>query len=495
MSQRPLVALLRVADKIRTLIAMVFHTLLALLLIRLDALVSLPICAFPRSPAQAARSWWLQKSVRKLEGAGNLQMGPRTTTLEPAKAASRAPLVYVNATTGDVLARLFIKCGDAFSRGLPLWLTALASFSGNREVYFYQHIRRLLPSSVDAPRAVLAAEVALLARWCLVLTDVSTTGSATEYSREPTVETTKAARRSRSPERRGAGAHAGALHAYVVPDRTGCSLAMSLAVVRTLARLHAAFWGAADREPALRPLTKHRAAHGPRGYVPAPAVAILLGRSLPKLPRLKRLWTLLLSSRLGEATTTLLHGDCRPENLMFHCRGGPAAADALPEAAGGAGGWRVTLLDWEAVGVNPAANDLVYFIVIGLRARDAALWEDTLLEAYHSELMAAGAHIDCTIEQLRAEFRLVGCVLLVVQACFAVEDIFKGWGNHGANLLPWMVRLCQFTRRLDVKAVSALLPAEQRGEVREILNHLKEKASAGLARLEKENGAELVASL
>ena len=40
------------------------------------------------------------------------------------------------------------------------------------------------------------------------------------------------------------------------------------------------------------------------------------------------------------------------------------------------GGWRVSLLDWEAIGVNPAANDLVYFLTVGLRSADAAQWEE-----------------------------------------------------------------------------------------------------------------------
>ena len=85
--------------------------------------------------------------------------------------------------------------------------------------------------------------------------------------------------------------------------------------------------------------------------------------------------------------------------------------------------------------------------------------------------------------------------LLVVQACFAVADIFKGWGNNKANLVPWMVRLCHFTKRVDADAVCALLPPAHADEIKGILDGMKEKAQAGLQRLAAEHGAEWVASL
>ena len=86
-------------------------------------------------------------------------------------------------------------------------------------------------------------------------------------------------------------------------------------------------------------------------------------------------------------------------------------------------------------------------------------------------------------------------LLLVVQACFATADIFKGWGNNKANLLPWMVRLCRFTLRMDVPAICALLPAEHHDEVADILGSMQEKAAAGIERLAAEHGEQLVGSL
>ena len=86
-------------------------------------------------------------------------------------------------------------------------------------------------------------------------------------------------------------------------------------------------------------------------------------------------------------------------------------------------------------------------------------------------------------------------MLRVGQACFAVADVFKGWGNNTANLVPWMVRLCHFAKRLDACTVCAQLPEERREEGTEILRGMREQADAGLGRLAEEHGAQFVAGL
>ena len=143
-------------EKVATLFALLAHTLIAIILILIDALVPLPLCAFPRTPEEAQRSRRLMRLLADWCGFGaahTLRLAPRATNLEPDKAPSRAPLIVVHVPTGEVVERLFVKCGSAFSRGLPLWLTALASYSGNQEVLFYRRVRRLLPPGVHAPRA------------------------------------------------------------------------------------------------------------------------------------------------------------------------------------------------------------------------------------------------------------------------------------------------------------------------------------------------------
>ena len=84
-------------------------------------------------------SWSLPPNARTIRLARRSYEG-----LEPEKAANHAPLVVVDTATAEIVQHLFFKCGSAHSRGLPLWLTAVASFSGNREVYFYLRVRSLL---------------------------------------------------------------------------------------------------------------------------------------------------------------------------------------------------------------------------------------------------------------------------------------------------------------------------------------------------------------
>lgn len=452
--------------KVRTLLAMIVHATIAAALIKIDQFMPLPV-HFPRTPAELLDRpnrvlRLLVEWLAPAEGQRRWRLehaGMAATVLEPDKAPLRAPLCLCDEGVEEPLMHLFCKSGDARSRGLPLWLTALASFSGNREVFFYRCVRALLPH-IDAPRALLAAEASLLGRWCLVLTDMCP-GGALPYDRDaataadaststPSPPQRKPARgiqrRQRSPARSTASAVAlapprAAHQAYVVPDRVGCTLAQAHAVMRGLARLHATFWGRAHTEPALRPLTAPRSGSGARGYVAAPAVGLLLGRTLQKLPRLAALWRT-LGCALADCPATLLHGDCRPENLLFHDTAAEAEAAATEAAAaeaatGGARGaavtatggtWRVTFLDWEAVGVNPAANDLIYFLVVGLRAADSAAWEAALLRAYHSELLAelrrqhgdgkssrCDGGSDYPLAALRGHVALLGCVLLVVQ--------------------------------------------------------------------------------
>ena len=317
--------------------------------------------------------------------------------------------------------------------------------------------------------------------------------------------------------------------------------------------MHASFWGTTHAVPELGFVTSARDRR-PRGYVPAPAVKMLLDRALPTLPRLRRLWGL-LHERLRDTPVALLHGDCRPENLLFR-RAVEAEeaedeedeededAEAAAASAGAAAAWRVTFLDWEAVGVNPAANDLIYFMVVGLRAADSERWEKALLREYHRELCAAAAAASAgaassdgsppsssglafgsySLAQLEAEVALLGGVLLVVQAAFAVTDVFKGWGNNQKNRLPWLVRLCRYTMRIDAhrlcralgeeggpsSAAAASVTAksgakaggagtssssEDQFSVAEILESMRARASEGLDRLRAEHGAQVVDAL
>ena len=295
--------------KIRTLVCMLLHAILSFVLICLDTFLPLSwlLCLFPRKPSDTITSPrlryckrydWIQShrsnNVTKLDHF-SVQLEPRENALEPEKEALRSPLVLkydkTNRENGQrtrATERYFVKCGSAQSRGLPLWLVALSSYSANREVLFYRRIRPLLRKDVSAPRAILAAEFALLARWCLVITDLCKGGSFIEYTRNddepdalaarlagPQAQANNRRRKSRSPPRTrqtDVQYDSNVCRSFVVPDRTGCSLSQALEVVRTLAKLHATFYGIAHLD---RPQASDRTARlsarvstGPCGCAP-----------------------------------------------------------------------------------------------------------------------------------------------------------------------------------------------------------------------------------
>lgn len=128
--------------KVRTLLAMIAHTAISILLILVERhLVLLPV-SFPRTPAAAVRDSesLLDAIMRSGDRLGSLAGKPvdveraARVGLEPEKEELRAPLEVRASGAERPAARWFMKTGDSTSRGLPLWLTALSGFEGNREV-------------------------------------------------------------------------------------------------------------------------------------------------------------------------------------------------------------------------------------------------------------------------------------------------------------------------------------------------------------------------
>lgn len=475
-------AITRLIRTIRTLFALLTSALLAAIITPLERWLErffwLP---FIRTPAEALlrpKRFFAQLqrfgSVPRSAKFVRLEYDDSRHSLEPDKAALRAALrlEYVDGGETRTLA-MFIKCGDGLSRGLPFWLVCLSAHAGSVEVQFYRDLRTELP--VGSPTALLAAEARLCSRFALVMSDCGTDARAFE--------------KNESQKRRLYERTAAARTTYLVADRVGCSRSQALCVMRELAKLHAHFWDRAATLPEWLVAHRHGAA---AGYLTKPGLGLVIGRGLRKWRQLDRLFAS-LKKALKDEPATLLHGDCRPENLLFHHE-----ID---------GAWSLTFVDWEAVGCNPAANDLVYFIVVGLAANDAVAWESDLLEAYHAELVKAlGARglPPYSADALRESYLLLSAVFVVVQAVFAIDETFKGWGNHKENFLAWKVRIARFVTRLDVPKLCALLARrlgartllEQQNnpEVKsaaETLLELQKRARLGLDALRNQNDKDI----
>ncbi len=67
----------------------------------------------------------------------------------------------------------------------------------------------------------------------------------------------------------------------------------------------------------------------------------------------------------------LVHGDYRLDNMLFH-------------------GDDVTVVDWQTLSIGPAMRDASYFLCGSLAVEDRRAHEESLVRAYHDELLAQG---------------------------------------------------------------------------------------------------------
>jgi thiamine kinase-like enzyme len=84
----------------------------------------------------------------------------------------------------------------------------------------------------------------------------------------------------------------------------------------------------------------------------------------------------------------LVHGDFRPDNMMF----------ATP-----AGGRPVAVLDWQSYGLGCCMADVSYFMAGALPSQARRAHEEDLLRGYHAALVRLGVD-DYGFERLRADY-------------------------------------------------------------------------------------------
>lgn len=82
-----------------------------------------------------------------------------------------------------------------------------------------------------------------------------------------------------------------------------------------------------------------------------------------------------LLHRLADSPRTLLHGDYRLDNLFFGSPDGDAS---------------LTVIDWQGAGSGRGVFDVAYFLAWSLEPDDATQHTETLVRAYHAELVERG---------------------------------------------------------------------------------------------------------
>jgi hypothetical protein len=125
---------------------------------------------------------------------------------------------------------------------------------------------------------------------------------------------------------------------------------------------------------------------------------------------------------------SLLHGDYRLDNLLFD-----------PDRS------RVTVVDWQTLGVGLPARDLAYFLATSLPSELRPQVERDLVEAYHRELLTHGV-ADYSAEDCWRDYRLgtLQAPLITVLGC-----AFASSTERGDDMMAVMAqRGCQAIRDL-----------------------------------------------
>ncbi|VEG56029.1 aminoglycoside phosphotransferase [Mycolicibacterium aurum] len=177
----------------------------------------------------------------------------------------------------------------------------------------------------------------------------------------------------------------------------GCSPAEAVLAVEALAGLHGPSWGERrffDLASIVMPKPGDEAAAKGMGEVSVMAADITLdklGASVSEEDRDTLLTSMSLVTPwlLAEPDRfSLMHGDYRLDNLLYD-----------PDRT------RVTVVDWQTIGIGLPARDLAYFTATSLLPDDRAAAERGLVERYHAALLTHGV-TDYDVETCWQDYRL-----------------------------------------------------------------------------------------
>ncbi len=177
----------------------------------------------------------------------------------------------------------------------------------------------------------------------------------------------------------------------------GATLEEAEFIVDELARLHAQWWNSEELaeidwltppegfEDQLFELFDRGMPSVREEWAPErPELVALVERTRKVLPELLKR----IKPGVPPKPYTLLHGDMRLDNLFF------------PSDEGG----RFTVIDWQAIALGPAGQELAYWLVLSLPVELRREHEDALLQRYHEALIGHGV-TDFSMRNLKAGYR------------------------------------------------------------------------------------------
>jgi hypothetical protein len=304
--------------------------------------------------------------------------------------------------SGDSLVPLRVFTKFQSGRGAPLYMQALRAVFERRflrEPAFYRHLAAHVPVRVARP--YFADAVSSINRACVILE---------------------------------------AVDGATLSDADGCAIGEFRLLIAAAARLNAAFAAKIDA-----PQTAWIPARS--GLEFAEFIELYFGKEPAGW---KQLW-LALRAYFDARPVTLVHGDCRPGNMIFSGIAAiePPPAEAAREWAEPAAGAEVVLSDWEAVNIAPLLWDFTYATIIGLRTQDRTAHLDRLLSEHLAALEhhGAGAHTPAPAAA-RIEVDLLGLVLGYISLS-VYEQRLWAQGNALRDVRAWMERAREAVIRVD----------------------------------------------
>ncbi len=228
------------------------------------------------------------------------------------------------------------------------------------------------------------------------------------------------------------------LSEYRMGDQAkGCSDQDIKNIISTMAQMHAQFWNS-DELTEMRWISPYSVVSRMMQMRYLQSVKRFVseeGRNLTQDQHDKLNWLkvngIALTERFGEEPATLLHGDCRLDNICFD--------DKVNE---------VVIFDWQTMQAGPGASDLAYFISATLSEEDTEDRVDGLIEHYLQALNRHGVTLEP--KQLRWQYE-AGMLLMLHRLLPAIYD-----GNMDLNAergLPlmkaWLKRILTRLTAID----------------------------------------------
>ncbi|MEM7158186.1 MAG: phosphotransferase [Myxococcota bacterium] len=321
--------------------------------------------------------------------------------------------------------RLFVKFQNG--RGLPLWLQAMRAtveWGIAREVDFY---RRLAPTApLRVPKAMYANYLPAFNRVCLVL----------EHT-----------------------------EGYNLADWRGCPITAVRAMLRDVSRLNATYFGRVD--------TDSRSS-----WIPARSgldYASFVGDFMAgEADWYRQIWAALVDY-FADHPLTLVHGDCRPGNMLFVDDGDIQRAvesgddDDRRRWDDDIDDTEVVFLDWEATNAAPLWWDFTYCTTVGITVEDRRALRPRLLDEHRRNLIKNGVPESMLGPQrCRVEVELLTLVLVFVAKLVRTKGFWDRQGNTAEDFAAWDERIRAVIEDADIPTITNALglPAEPLHELK-----------------------------